>query len=375
VSHFQFNGDFYDQVDGVAMGSPLGPLFANVFMSNFETKHVQEMKRLGLKRWKRYVDDVFATFNREEQSNQVLAFLNAQHANIKFTLEKENNNQLPFLDISVIRTRTKYKTTLYRKKTFTGVYLNWTSLTSRKYKIGLIHCLLDRIWRICAEEKDRKDEVEKLRAILEKNEYPVRVINKEIELFVLRKKEKSKGGDKEKPPTVEKTRRFIVLPYTSRQAEQFGLKMKATIEKNFGQVQFSVIFKAPDEIGKRFPFKDNIKNVESKSLVVYHLKCQNCEADYIGKSQRILCHRIKEHRMNKSSACKQHEMTTGHRMDYSNVEILDSADNDFKLKLKELLHIVKRKPILNKQLNSQSNYEIKTLIITAYPQYSEVAST
>ena len=35
-SHFQFMGCFYDQVDGVAMGSPLGPLFANIFMDEFE---------------------------------------------------------------------------------------------------------------------------------------------------------------------------------------------------------------------------------------------------------------------------------------------------------------------------------------------------
>ena len=40
-SHFQFGGVYYDQIDGVAMGSPLGPLFANVFMSDFERKHME----------------------------------------------------------------------------------------------------------------------------------------------------------------------------------------------------------------------------------------------------------------------------------------------------------------------------------------------
>ena len=52
-SHFQFNGKFNDQIDGVAMGSPLGPLFANVFMSHFERKHMERMKELGLK-WMAY---------------------------------------------------------------------------------------------------------------------------------------------------------------------------------------------------------------------------------------------------------------------------------------------------------------------------------
>jgi hypothetical protein len=50
-------------------------------------------------------------------------------------------------------------------------------------------------------------------------------------------------------------------------------------------------------------------------------------------------------------------------------QIIDKASTDFKLRMKELLHILKRKPELNKQLNSQSNYDIKTLIFAAYPQF------
>jgi hypothetical protein len=56
-------------------------------------------------------------------------------------------------------------------------------------------------------------------------------------------------------------------------------------------------------------------------------------------------------------------------MDYENIEIIDKVSTDFKLRMKELLHILKRKPELNKELNSQSNYDIKTLIIAAYPQF------
>ena len=42
------------------MGSPLGPLFANIFMSNFESKTMVELKKLGVIHWYRYVDDIFA---------------------------------------------------------------------------------------------------------------------------------------------------------------------------------------------------------------------------------------------------------------------------------------------------------------------------
>ena len=160
------------------------------------------------------------------------------------------------------------------------------------------------------------------------------------------------------------------LPFVHRNAEDFGIRLKKLVKVNYPQVDFNVAFKAPKTIGELFPFKDNVKNTEDKSLVVYKIKCKECGAEYIGKTERMLCHRIKEHQKNTNSVCYQHvEKNPGHQMDYENIEIIDKASTDFKLRMKELLHILKRKPELNKQLNSQSNYDIKTLIIAAYPQF------
>ena len=57
-----------------------------------------------------------------------------------------------------------------------------------------------------------------------------------------------------------------------------------------------------------------------------------------------------------------------HQIDYDNIEVLDSADNQYKLRVKELLHILQKKPKLNDQLGSQSSFNIKPIIIAAYPQ-------
>ena len=43
-SHFLFDGKYYDQIDGVAMGSPLGPVSANIFMCDFEEKWLLNAK-------------------------------------------------------------------------------------------------------------------------------------------------------------------------------------------------------------------------------------------------------------------------------------------------------------------------------------------
>jgi hypothetical protein len=294
----------------------------------------------------------------------LLSFLNSQHPNIRFTIEHEVNNRLPFLDTLVVRRANVYATTIYRKKTFTGVFLNWTSRTARRYKIGLIRCLAERIWRIVSDKDERIAEIEKLKTILARNEYPADIIERSTESFL-----KSKAKENVKEATTEKLKRFIKLPYTHRKCEDYAFRLKQLIESFYPQVDFNIVFQAPATIGQMFPFKDGVKKIEDRSLVVYSLKCATCGATYIGKTERILCHRLKEHRTSKTSACAQHvESNSGHQIDYGKVEILDSATSDNMLRIKELLHILSRRPELNKQLGCQSSYEIKTLLIQAHPQ-------
>ena len=387
----QFNGKFYDQIDGMTMGSPLGPLFVNAFMDEFENKHMEKLNELGVQAWLRFVDDVFAAIRSKECATNILEFLNKQHPNIKFTIEMEKSGKLPFLDTCVTRKSTGFSTNLYHKKTFTGVYLNWTSLTSRKYKISLIKCLCDRIWRICQDEQQRDVEIQKLRMILIKNQYPENIIEKEIKRFVERKRsdraeqqqqphqspeqqpqpQRSPEQQQQNKPQ-EKQKRFIVLPYSNYKVEEFARRLTRLVNDTFPQVDMQVAFKAPNEIGKLFPFKDNIKETHMQSLVVYKIRCATCGAEYIGKTERILAHRIKEHNNAKSdSAIQMHKKEhPTHEIDATNSEILDKADNNFKLMLKEMLHINKLKPVLNTQHaakykndSTKFNSQLNTIII------------
>jgi hypothetical protein len=62
--------------------------------------------------------------------------------------------------------------------------------------------------------------------------------------------------------------RYIVLPFVSNKAEGFAKRLKTLVSKSYPQVDFNIAFKTPDEIGKHFPYKDKIKAVEKRSLVV-----------------------------------------------------------------------------------------------------------
>ena len=98
---FSFNNNMHRQIDGVAMGSPLGPALANIFVGYQEAKLFNIAKRPLV--YFRYVDDTFSVFNNEEDCNTFFIHLNSLHPSLRFTYEKESNHSLPFLDVLVER--------------------------------------------------------------------------------------------------------------------------------------------------------------------------------------------------------------------------------------------------------------------------------
>ena len=96
-AHFTLNTKTYVKDDGVAMGSPLGPMLANIFMVELEQNIIPTLSK-DISLWKRYVDDTICFVNSNRISH-VLESLNSFHSNTKFTLEKEKGNKIPCLDI------------------------------------------------------------------------------------------------------------------------------------------------------------------------------------------------------------------------------------------------------------------------------------
>ena len=97
------------------------------------------------------VDDTFTLFRNKDTAIKFLHYLNSWHDNIQFTIEFENNQQIPFLDVSIKHLdNNSFSTSIYRKKTFTGLYTKWDSFAPRKYKINLIWTLTYRCLRICS---------------------------------------------------------------------------------------------------------------------------------------------------------------------------------------------------------------------------------
>ena len=84
-TYFLFQGKYYEQVQGAAMGSPISPLIANIFMEEFEVKALQSFPN-SPSLWLRFVDDTFV-INKAEHSQDLLQHINNQDPHIQFTVE------------------------------------------------------------------------------------------------------------------------------------------------------------------------------------------------------------------------------------------------------------------------------------------------
>ena len=94
---FEFNGRIYRQKKGVAMGSPVGPSFANVYLLDLDQEFI---KYDGIYKYFRYIDDIFMIVDSKFILEDFLNFINNLDENIKFTVESSGKS-VNFLDTTI----------------------------------------------------------------------------------------------------------------------------------------------------------------------------------------------------------------------------------------------------------------------------------
>ena len=212
--HFTLNNEIYVQNDGVAMRFRLGPILANVLMVELENTLIPRLHQ-HIKIWRRYVDDTFA-YVKNESIDYVLTTLNSFHPNIGFTYEKENNSQLPFLNVLFIRNGTHLDTAVYRKDTHNDLYLHWDAFAPVSWKRGTLRTLINRAYLICSNKELLQKELVNLRSVyLKKSGYPLSTIKQlmqEIEESP-KQKEVTQVSMMDQPNPQEQKVHSLLLPF------------------------------------------------------------------------------------------------------------------------------------------------------------------
>ena len=167
------------------MGSPLAPVLTNILMGFYESKWLNEYNLNKPKYYLRYVDNILAAFDKEQDSLNFLNFLNKRHPNFKCTIEKQINHSIAFLDVFISGINNQNLTLeTYHKSIYAGLLLHFKSFTSFSYKISLIKCLIDRSFKICNNWNSFHNDKENIKSNLIENAYPPFLIDKVIKKYL-----------------------------------------------------------------------------------------------------------------------------------------------------------------------------------------------
>jgi len=362
-SYFMLDTKIYMQVDGVAMGSPLGPTLANVFMVHLEeiimSKCPPNFKPVFY--W-RYVVDTIALFRDRQEAESFLKFINSLHDNIKFSAEYESGDCLNFLDVCISRGESGFATSVYRKPTFTGLGTNFYSFMPIQFKLNAVHTMLHRAYAISSSYIAFHYELDFLKKFFGDNNYPGELVYGLFKDFV---------SSKFDPPrtlyTVEKEIKYVRFPFLGMLHSPFRKALLSILQEFFTATDFKLVFCNSNKIGNFFNVKDRIPKL-LRARVVYKFSCPRCiHGVYIGSTARLLSTRIACHkgvsfrtqrplRVKEASTIRDHVLECGARIEDDNFVVLDSAQDDLQLRVLESLYIKKECPELNRDSSAVQLY-------------------
>ena len=346
-SYLEFNGSFYSQDEGGTMGSPLIVELAEIRLAEVETLALSTSPDPP-SFYSHFVDDGCGAFRDKDHAESYLTFLNSLTEDLSFTMEHPSpDGSLPFLDVLIHPDKS---TSVYRKPTHTNLYTKYSSSTTNSAKNGVIRSLTRRAYNLCSPQH-LETELQTVRHVCLLNGFPPQRITTIMD---------------------EARRRHLTPPrpqQTTRQAPDFSLyvslpyhpSLSKPLKKILGQHDIKVTHSSSTTLRDLLTKTKTTPPPHLTPNTIYEISCLDCPSTYDGQTYRPLIDRMKEHerchRLNNAyddaldrvkSAPAHHSLTTGHRIDWNNINILKSLPQRSHLDLTEHAAIHVRNPAMNR---------------------------
>ena len=154
------------------MGSSLGPVLANVIMTQMESETVKPLETKGvIKHYMRYVNDTLLLI-KPENVETVLRKFNSFHNNLYFIVDIFDDGDIHFFDLKI----EGIETDVYHKPTNTGQYFDFTSKTPWKLKTAWVKALVNRAKKICSTSQNFNRKLCKIKKFMPWNNYPIYLV-------------------------------------------------------------------------------------------------------------------------------------------------------------------------------------------------------
>ena len=396
---FIFDDCLYMQIDGIAMGNPISASLCNAFLAIKEQEWLNACHQVYKPLlYLRYVDDTLLFFASKEHIEPFLAYLNNQPTSISFAKEEEINGNIAFLDLNINRHETPlttFSTSIFRKKTFTGLLTKYDSCIPHIFKLNLISTLIYRAWHLSSSFHNLHLELVNIQSLLLKNYFPLNLIYENVNKLLTKHYTAVNANSFDDNILTDIRRLFLPPPRTPATTDDHCIlppqsyilfnypflphssplikkQLTTQMRKFFPHIQFRVILKPSFTIRHMFPYKDRFPVLMTPS-VVYKYVCDKCELSYIGSTSRCLLSRSLLHAGLSSATLgsirsKEHSNIRNHTdtciglnsiqaqptftissptsVNISNFSVLSQHNTDDALRISEALHIHFDQPFL-----------------------------
>ena len=339
------------------MGSPLGVLFANMYMATVEERTFQRHQKPKI--YGRYIDDIFITTRKGEDPRKLADALQ-ENSVLNFTIEHSHQKTLPFLDVLVQQNDGQFTTSVYVKATNTGRCLNARGECPEAFKKSVVSAYINRAFSHCTSWRAVNQELDRVRQLLTNNGYEDQIIENAI-------KKKMDDFHRLAPKIKEED---LTLYYQLN----YGTAFKDECRTLRGIIQRGVTPKAPyQNVNLRIYSKPNLvaslvmKNSTAPDVskemwtnVVYKFTCaeEMCKSPsktYIGHTTTTIRRRMLAHR--NQGAIHQHFVDYHDKKPslqelINNTQIVHRESRINRLMIAEAVSIAKQNPTLNVQQES-----------------------
>ena len=317
---FSFGDKYYQHINGVAMGTKMGPSYANLFVGFIENKFFSNYDGPKPDLYKRYIDDCVGTTScSREELNQFINSVNSFHPALKYTWEISENS-LAFLDIKLSINDNGLSTSVHYKPTDSHNYLLHSSSHPQHVKNAIPFSKFLRLRRLCSDDTDFKNKCEEICQFFKKCGYP--------DSAVTTGKHRAQEIDRETALQTSQNEETDRIPFTLTYHPQ-NHAIKSVILKNFkilrNDPETKHIFSLPPLISfkrdknlqiflsgahstNQEPISNTVKiSGPNRSVkvtdhftcistnVIYCITCTLCKKSYMGETGRRLADRFREH--------------------------------------------------------------------------------
>ena len=314
TTNFKYNNTHYQQIFGTAMGSLVLGVMANLVMDNLEQRALST-SLVQPRFWKRYVDDVCAAV-KPGLVQTLQDHLNNVKPSMQFTVERETNQEIAFLDVSLCRQDNgQLVNKVHRKPTDTKSYLAFELHHPIAHEKAVVNSLTNRANNIPTTSDYRSKELKQVTSALLANGYQ--------KWFIIDSSKPKRSPQQSVAAAPEDGKSFCVLPYVKGTTEP--------IKRVLNNYNIKVALKPHQTIGSLFPKAKDPVPKDQASGVIYSIPCKDCEKLYIGETKRKFSTRLREHQKAveqkhpKKSALAQHCLQSGHTISWDSSSILRTS--------------------------------------------------